>query len=312
MRYEQPYQASQAGEWLVETVQRKPEALLLLAAGCAMLMYSGRRPARSPVTRWNMGDDTRWDPSAPPTRSTSSATGGTVTERVTQYAGGLADKASETADQVSETAKAYASTVADTASDYADTARRAVSDYADDARRNLSETSERVRATAESTYQSAADVIREQPILVGALGLIAGAGLAALFPATSAEKNTLGAASAVMAETATKVGEQLVDAAGRAGERLKEAAAERGLDANGLKDMARDVAGTFADAASGNDGARDKSGSGTGAKSARSGEARTDSNPTLSTGSSNGSASSSASRGAQTSEGSSNNAPRRS
>jgi hypothetical protein len=37
----------------------------------------------------------------------------------------------------------------------------------------------------------------------------------------------------------------------RAGERLKETVAEHGLDSEGLKDMAREVAGTFASAAAG-------------------------------------------------------------
>jgi hypothetical protein len=40
-------------------------------------------------------------------------------------------------------------------------------------------------------------------------------------------------------------------AAGAAGERLKSAAAERGLDPEGLKDMARDVADSFSSAVTG-------------------------------------------------------------
>ena len=35
----------QAGEWLVGTARRNPEALLLLAAGCALLMRRGGRDA---------------------------------------------------------------------------------------------------------------------------------------------------------------------------------------------------------------------------------------------------------------------------
>jgi hypothetical protein len=38
---------SQAGEWLVGTARRNPEALLLLAAGCALLMRRGG-PGRRP------------------------------------------------------------------------------------------------------------------------------------------------------------------------------------------------------------------------------------------------------------------------
>jgi hypothetical protein len=139
--------STQAGDWLADTVRRKPEALLLLAAGCAMLLYSGRRPTRSSVARWGMGGDTRWDPNAPPTRSPSSVVT-TVTGRAAEFAGELADKVSATADTVSDTANTYAANVADTVTDYADTARRTVSNYADDARRNLTETSDRVFAGA--------------------------------------------------------------------------------------------------------------------------------------------------------------------
>ena len=39
MNYQQI--SNQTGDWLLDTVQRKPEALLLIAAGCALLMRSG-------------------------------------------------------------------------------------------------------------------------------------------------------------------------------------------------------------------------------------------------------------------------------
>ena len=40
MNYQQI--SNQTGDWFLDTVQRKPEALLLIAAGCALLMRSGR------------------------------------------------------------------------------------------------------------------------------------------------------------------------------------------------------------------------------------------------------------------------------
>ena len=36
-----------AGEWLISTAKRNPEALLVLAAGCALLMRSGRSSYRA-------------------------------------------------------------------------------------------------------------------------------------------------------------------------------------------------------------------------------------------------------------------------
>ena len=255
---EQSNIVTQASDWLSDTVRRKPEALLLMAAGCALLLHSGRRSVRSSrVARWDMGEDTRWDPHGPPIRSASSGSKGApgmlgdAADRMTEYAGDIAGQVKDAAAKTGETAKAFSSNVADTVTDYADAARRNVSEYAEGARRGLSEASDRVRSQAETTYQSVAETIREQPILVGALGLAAGAVVATLFPATRMEKRTLGIASAAIAEKASEVGENLAEAANRAGERLEKAAGERGLTSDGLKEMARDVVGTFVGAASG-------------------------------------------------------------
>ncbi len=255
MTYQQPDIYTRTGDWLVDTVRRKPEALLLLVAGCALLMRSGRRPVGSIAARMATSDQGRREPHRTAGRSPSSS-------HLREGAGQAAEYAGDVADKVSSTAKAYASNVADTVTNYAETARRTVSDYAeearqsashyaDDARRNISETSDRLITQAETTYRTAAEAIREQPLLVAAFGLAAGAAVATFFPATDIERRTLGAASDALAEKAAKTGENLLGAAGRAGERLKETVAEHGLDSEGLKDMAREVAGTFASAAAG-------------------------------------------------------------
>jgi hypothetical protein len=249
---------TRTGDWLVETVRRKPEALLLMAAGCALLMRSGRRTVRSGANRMPTVNQGRHEPdrtAGPSTASHMPAGLGQAAETVSAYAGDVADK-------VSGTAKAYASGMAGAVTDYADTARRTVSDYAeqardtatryaDDARRNISETSDRLKTQAEATYHTASEAIREQPVLIAALGLAAGAAVAAFFPATEIERRALGATSDALAEKVAETGENLLGAVGRAGERLKEAAAEHGLDQEGVKDIARDVAGTFATAAAG-------------------------------------------------------------
>jgi hypothetical protein len=282
MNYPQTDMYQRTGDWLVDTARRKPEALLLMAAGCALLMRSGRRrPVRSAVARWEMGDDTVWDPKGSPAGSSSASFSGVTSavskaaERISRYAGTAADSVSNTAksatDSVSNTAKDYASNVMGAAGDYADTARQTVSDYAErarraatdyaaDARRNISETSDRLKAQGEAAYVTASEAIREQPILVAALGLAAGAALAAFFPATEIEKRTMGAAGAALATKAAEAGENLLSAATQAGERLKETASERGLDTEGLKEIARDVAGTFTGAAAGSQRPQQSSG----------------------------------------------------
>ena len=57
-----------------------------------------------------------------------------------------------------------------------------------------------------------------------------------------------------MTEAASTVSEQLKEAAGKAGESLKHAADGRGLDPNGLKEVATGVAGAFSNSLLGEKG----------------------------------------------------------
>jgi hypothetical protein len=59
------------------------------------------------------------------------------------------------------------------------------------------------------------------------------------------ERENLGPAGKRLSEAANKAGEKLSKAASAAGERLMSAADERGVNAEGLKEVARDVAGSF-------------------------------------------------------------------
>jgi hypothetical protein len=210
-------------DWLIGTARRNPEGLLLLAAGCALLLRSGRGASRASTRE----DDREY--------SRASTTGG---------GGTLSSKA--------DTAKTYASDlkerVSDTVSEYAG----AVSDFAGEAGRKVSEGSDHLRRHAQSTLENTMSrVLREQPLAVAMVGLAAGAAVAAAFPATEIENRALGGAREALGDAASKAGEAVKDAAGKAGQRLKEAAEERGLTAEGLKEMAGDVTETFTDAISG-------------------------------------------------------------
>jgi len=209
MNYQQI--SNEAGDWLLDTVQRKPEALLLIAAGCALLMRSGRPMAGMWSARGNLHP-----------RQNRSA----VVEQ----------------DSIPERETGYASKVAETVSEYGDTARQAVSSYAEGAKRGISDSSDWLRATAETTYNTASDALRDQPILIAGLGLAAGAALAAFFPTTEFERG----AGAALAAKASEVGDQVLAAAERAGERardtVKEAVAERVL-APAVKEVVGEVVG---------------------------------------------------------------------
>ena len=79
----------------------------------------------------------------------------------------------------------------------------------------------------------------------GLLLLAAGAALAAAFPPTELEKETLGPVGDQMSKVAERFGDQLKQATSKAGEKLKTAAEERGLHTEGLKDVASEVVDTF-------------------------------------------------------------------
>jgi hypothetical protein len=227
---------SQAGNWLMGTARRHPEALLLLAAGCALLM----RSAGSSASKAGSYSRQQQSDFAPP--STSYRGQSNARQGLSRAVESAADYASDIKDQV-----------ADTAGDYAET----VSEFAGEASRKVSEQSERFARQAQSTMQSTmARVLREQPLVVAAVGLAAGAAVAAAFPATDVENRTLGGAREALTDAASKVGENVMQAASKAGERLKSAAQERGLTPDGLKELAGEVADTFADGVSGKSGER--------------------------------------------------------
>lgn len=221
---------AQAGDLLMGTARRNPEALLLLAAGCVLLM----RGAGSSSSKAASHSRQERSDFAPPTSSRGQSNARQGLSRAVESA---ADYASDIKDQVSDTAGNYA---------------EAVSEFAGEAGRKVSQQSERFARQAQATMQSTmARVLREQPLVVAAVGLAAGAAVAAAFPATDVENRTLGGARDALTDAASKVGENVMQAASQAGERLKSAAQERGLTADGLKELAGEVADTFTEGVSG-------------------------------------------------------------
>ena len=216
-----------AGEWIMGAVTRNPEGLLLLAAGAALLMRSGRGQSR----RWSDAETVNESRGRRQTGNREGTTG--VGERVGEAARRAGEYVSEATDRVSETARSYVSSAADFADEAAQVATERSRDMADQARH-------------------AADyVVREQPWAVAVAGLVAGATVAAVFPPTPIERRTLGPVGQRLRSAAGTVGEQFMEAGMQAGERLGEVAEERGLTKEGLKEAARDVGETFSSALAG-------------------------------------------------------------
>ena len=217
-----------AGDWILGALRRHPEGLLLLAAGAALLMRNGSRPSRRPMS----GAATQWEPAGYAGERRSS-----IGETVAKAGRDAGDYLSDVAEKVSETAGSYTS---------------AVSDYADDAMRAVSEQSRHLARQAQSGFERTTDyVLERQPLAIAMLGLAAGAAAAAAFPPTDVERRALGPTGERLRDAAGEVAERVKEAGAKAGERLMSAAEERGLSAEGLKEVARDVGQTLGEAMSG-------------------------------------------------------------
>jgi len=153
-----------------------------------------------------------------------------------------ADAAREYASDVGKTLSDTAENVGKTLSETTDRYVSAAGDYADEARRAIVDQSGRMVEQAQSTVER---IVREQPLAVAIAGLAAGAAVAAAFPATRFERDMLGPAGDRLSEAVSDAGERLSDAASAAGDRLMSAAEDKGLNKEGLKEVARDVAGSF-------------------------------------------------------------------
>jgi hypothetical protein len=195
------------GEWMLNAIKRNPEGLLLLAAGAVLMLRTGARASGA-------------------AQSMAAAYG----QKPETYAGAVRktfDAASDAARQTVDTATSYAS---------------AASDYADKARRVVGEQSERL---SRQTQSAASSILQNQPLAIVMAGIAAGAAIAAAFPPTEFERDTLGPIGSEMSKATERFGEQLKEATTKAGETLKTAADARGLNPEGLREVAGEVADTF-------------------------------------------------------------------
>jgi hypothetical protein len=218
-------QGGSASEWIMNAVTRNPEGLLLLGAGIALLMRSGRgQSAKYPHAQSMSQHERRY------TGMRNSTIGESVGERVGEVARRAREYVSEATDQVAETARSYTS---------------AAADYADEATQAAMERSQQM---TDQVKQTAYYLVEEQPWAVALAGMLAGAAVAAVFPPTRIERRTLGDVGNRLRSAAGAASEQVMEAGMKAGERLSEIAEERGLTREGLKDAAQDVGETFSSA----------------------------------------------------------------
>jgi hypothetical protein len=203
-----------AGQWLIGTAKRNPEALLVLAAGCALMMRSreGSSPDTSAQSRnESAGTDGRWQVSR-------------ATEKASDVVSDLKDRVTDVTSSIS--------------------------DYAGGVGHTISAQSSQIVGQAQSTLQTGfGHLLREQPLAVVAFGLAAGAAAATLLPATEVEERTLAPARDAIAGVTGKMGENLIAAASDAGQQLSQGIAERVSD--GFKGLVHEVGEKFTDKVAG-------------------------------------------------------------
>ena len=214
--------------WLTDTITRNPEGLLLLAAGCALLM----RKASTARSTEGRHFDRVHRPDVNGHGREERDDGRSFRDTVADTARSAGEYASDVSDKIKENASSYASSV---------------SDYADQA----SQSTGRIARQAGSALQSSAqNILQEQPLAVAVVGFAVGAAVAAAFPQTDIERRNLGPTGQRLKDAAIKAGEQIKGAGVQAKEKLASVAEERGLTAEGLKDMAQEVGDAFSQALS--------------------------------------------------------------
>ena len=226
------YMKNSDGTLALDNLRRQardnPMALAMIGSGFAWLAFSGRVD-RAPTSD-NYTSDARRDPSPSsiyPTTPQSGTdhedlgvwdTGSAVGDAVS----GLADKASGLAEQAKDAAGRGADRLREAAVDVSDRARRMGHDAAD---RGHSAADD-VRDFADRGRRSVMDVLDQEPLVIGAIGLAVGAALGAMLPSTRFEDATFGKTR----DSLLRDAEKAVDAARKVGGEALEAAKTASID----------------------------------------------------------------------------------
>jgi hypothetical protein len=156
-------------------------------------------------------------------RQSAQEAGGHAREAAASIAGGLRESRAAVFERTSR----FGSQAADSATEFARSVPLSASEILSDARSNL------------------AVMFRQQPLLLGAVGLAIGAGVAASFPATELESEYLGETSDQVKEQAEEFAAAQAERAKQAAERALQAANEearrQGLHPDALQSSANDV-----------------------------------------------------------------------
>jgi len=157
--------------------------------------------------------------------------------------------ASSRLQSTSEGIQAGISAVADTASDRASAASNVLSEAGSRVASGITDRTGEIPERVESAFEEAranfSEMFRRQPLVLGAVGLAAGAAIAASLPTTEVESEYLGATSGVVkgkiGELAGEKAEQASDLGKRVLEAVIDEAQQQGLTSEGLRSTASKI-----------------------------------------------------------------------
>ncbi|MBS3647333.1 DUF3618 domain-containing protein [Pseudaminobacter sp. 19-2017] len=241
---------------LGRTMQDNPAPLLLIGAGIAWMMVGGARSGGfyprgydTHVRRGGNGSDGYRTGASEWSSDGSSDWGvGSASESVRdagRSAGeGISSMASSAADMaagVRESVMGAAASMRDTASSMQDSASRGMHDLRDSASRMGGTAVRQGRHMTESLT----GMMREQPLLLGAIGLAIGAALGAALPETETEDRLMGEASDAVKKQASDMAAQGYDKAKAVAagtyEKVAEEAEKQGLTSEKAEDLLGEI-----------------------------------------------------------------------
>jgi ElaB/YqjD/DUF883 family membrane-anchored ribosome-binding protein len=242
-------------ERLAGAARAQPAGLLLLLAGTSLLLSGMRPPNREATRRVRTA-----------VRKIAQGDFSPVTDSAGDMASGVRDQIGDLGDKATNLARS---------------ATDSLSGMAEDAQQAIRDRSREFAESARSSAQSGVSfVLEDQPLLLAAIGLAAGATLGAIIPATPQENRLMGEARDKVAELAGETAKQKLDefgnAASEATERLKSAVKERaGLATEDLGEVAKDVVEPFTKVASGGSSTSSSPGSTSSSTGGASGQSST-------------------------------------
>ncbi len=195
-RYRSTSQEGGVTDWLSSNMRERPEAFLLMAAGLALMMTNSR-----------VGLSDLWS-----SRKGSAMGSGSGRNQFSSSSPSMTSRVSGGIDELREAA-----------GDYTQRARDYVSETTETLTHQSSEMLDKARS---SVQENVSWMLQEQPLVLGAIGLAAGAVIGAILPETEMENRTLGSARDELAQTAKSMAQERVDAlksvAGEVSERVGE------------------------------------------------------------------------------------------